>query len=76
MKRKDVNQIAFETLQQAIGAIPKGQADRKAEAAELGRKGGLKGGKARLEVLSPERRSMIAKKAATARWRKAGGRKP
>lgn len=70
MKRKDVNQIAFETLQQAIGAIPKGQADRKAEAAELGRKGGLKGGAARANVLSKEKRAEIAKKAAAARWGK------
>ena len=70
MKRKDVNQIAFETLQQAIGAMPKGQADRKAEAAELGRKGGLKGGAARHKALSKGRRAEIAKKAADARWKK------
>jgi hypothetical protein len=33
-----------------------------------GRNGGLKGGKARAEKLSPERRSEIARKAAQARW--------
>jgi hypothetical protein len=33
-----------------------------------GHKGGLKGGKARAEKLSPERRSEIARKAAHARW--------
>lgn len=32
------------------------------------RKGGLEGGKARAEKLSPERRREIAKKAAAARW--------
>ena len=32
------------------------------------RKGGKKGGKARAEAMSPERRSEIAKKAAVARW--------
>jgi hypothetical protein len=32
------------------------------------RKGGLKGGKARAEVLSKERRHKIAKSAASARW--------
>ena len=32
------------------------------------RKGGLKGGKARAQALTPERRSEIAKKGATARW--------
>ena len=37
-------------------------------AVALGRKGGLKGGKARAEKLTPKRRSEIAKKAAKARW--------
>jgi hypothetical protein len=36
----------------------------------LGRKGGLKGGKARAEKLSRDERSSIAKKAALARWGK------
>jgi hypothetical protein len=39
-------------------------------AVELGRLGGRKGGKARAEKLSPERRKEIAKKAAEARWAK------
>jgi hypothetical protein len=39
-------------------------------AVELGRRGGLKGGKARAEKLSPERRKEIARKAAQARWDK------
>ncbi len=38
--------------------------------AEIGRKGGLKGGKARAEKLDPEQRKKIAKKAAKARWDK------
>ena len=43
--------------------------EQRSEAARiLGRKGGLKGGKARAEKLSPERRSKIAKDAAAARW--------
>jgi hypothetical protein len=37
-------------------------------AVELGRLGGLKGGKARAAKLSPERRAEIARKAAAARW--------
>jgi len=37
--------------------------------ATIGRKGGLKGGKARAERLSAKRRSAIAKKAANARWK-------
>lgn len=37
----------------------------------LGRLGGLKGGKARAERLSPERKREIAQKAIAARWAKA-----
>ena len=39
-------------------------------AVTLGRLGGKKGGKARAEKLSPERRKEIAEKAADARWAK------
>ena len=39
-------------------------------AVELGRRGGLKGGKARAEKLSAKRRQQIARKAAKARWSK------
>ena len=38
-------------------------------AVELGRLGGLKGGKARAKKLTKEQRSAIAKKAAAARWK-------
>jgi hypothetical protein len=37
-------------------------------AVELGRKGGLKGGKARADALTPKQRSDSARKAALARW--------
>jgi hypothetical protein len=40
--------------------------------AEIGRRGGKKSGKARLEKLTPEQRSEVARKAAVARW----GKKP
>ena len=39
-------------------------------AVELGRRGGLKGGKARAEKLSAKKRVEIARKAAQARWGK------
>lgn len=39
-------------------------------AVALGRLGGKKGGKARAEALSPERRKEIAKQAIAARWTK------
>lgn len=42
--------------------------DLKSAAAQLGRKGGLKGGHARAKALTAKRRSEIAKKAAAARW--------
>ena len=37
---------------------------------KLGRRGGLKGGRARAEKLTPEERKKIARKAAKARWDK------
>lgn len=42
----------------------------RAAAAALGRKGGLKGGKARAKALTAKQRKEIAKKAAAARWGK------
>jgi hypothetical protein len=39
-------------------------------AVALGRKGGLKGGKARTEALTPQERKLLAQKAAKARWSK------
>lgn len=39
--------------------------------ATIGRRGGIKGGKARAEVLSAKRKKEIAQKAAAARWKKA-----
>lgn len=38
-------------------------------AVALGKLGGMKGGKARAEKLTPERRKEIAKKAAEKRWK-------
>ena len=66
--RKDFSQIAFNVAQIATGEAPKPQplTGKKADS----RKGGLKGGKARADKLTPEKRSEIAKKAAKARWGK------
>lgn len=44
--------------------------EKNSAAVELGRRGGLKGGKARAAKLTPEQRSEIARKAAAARWGK------
>jgi hypothetical protein len=46
------------------------QPTKSSAAVELGRLGGLKGGKARAEKLSAKKRSEIARKAAAARWKR------
>lgn len=68
--RKDVNERAFDIVQQAIGEAEPEQSEKDQEAVEKGRKGGLKGGAARAEKLTPEQRAEIARKAAQARWGK------
>lgn len=72
-KPRDVNELAARILAEATGdQAPQESEDEKPEknaaAVELGRKGGLKGGKARAEKMTPERRSEIAKRAADTRW--------
>jgi hypothetical protein len=66
--RRDFTQVAFNVVQQATGEIePTPElTGKKADS----RKGGLKGGKARADKLTPEERSEIAKKAAKTRWAK------
>lgn len=70
---EDFAQNAFKVFQQAIGEEPKEEPpqEKNPAAVELGRLGGLKGGKARAESMTPERRSEIARKAVQARWEKA-----
>lgn len=68
---KDPNQTAYRILQEATGEKPKSEEPEKnAAAVELGRRGGLVGGKARAAKLTPEQRSEIARKAAAKRWAK------
>ena len=69
----DINQRAKNIVDIATGEsedTPTQKDDLKSAAAMLGRKGGLKGGKARAKSLSSKRRSEIAKEAAKARWHK------
>lgn len=63
---KNVDERGWTLLRAAFEAGAEAAANN--AAAELGRRGGLKGGKARAEKLTPERRSEIAKKAAAKRW--------
>ncbi len=69
---RDQNQLAHLIAQIATGEIQDLKTDdgKDAAAVALGRKGGLKGGKARAEKLTSKKRSEIAKKAAKARWNK------
>jgi len=73
-RSKDMNQLAKSIVDTATKEeTPKPLTDEeiiKAAASALGRKGGLVGGKARANALTPKRRSEIAKKAAKARWHK------
>ncbi|MBN2563933.1 MAG: hypothetical protein JXQ75_23710 [Phycisphaerae bacterium] len=75
--RRDTAEIARDIVEQVIGEKLSGEPldepepdTRNPAAVELGRLGGLKGGKARAVKLTAEQRSDIAKKAATTRWKK------
>lgn len=72
-RSRDLNQLAASIVNDATDEDPAPPVDdgKDPAAVSLGRRGGLKGGKARAEKLTPEQRSEIAKKAAAARWRPA-----
>jgi hypothetical protein len=77
MKKKtprDLNKLAAFILDEATNEVTETDEPslpKKNQAAvELGRLGGLKGGKARAESLTASQRRKIAIKAATARWKK------
>ena len=69
---RDVNSLAKFIADVATGQaeLPKTDEGKDPAAVALGRKGGLKGGKARAAKLSDKRRSEIAQKAAAKRWSK------
>jgi hypothetical protein len=69
---RDVNELASRLVDEATGAAPKYDPDEGKDpaAVALGRKGGLKGGKARAASMTPEQRKEAAKKAAQARWKR------
>ena len=68
-KEHDFAVTAFRVMQEATEQVEP-ETKPEIDYAALGRKGGLKGGKARAEKLSPEQRVEIAKRAAKARWNK------
>lgn len=70
-KEHDFAVNAFRVMQEATGQLESEPAEKKdIDYKALGRKGGLKGGKARAEKLTPLRRKEIAQKAAATRWKK------
>lgn len=79
---QDENMLAHAIVQEAVGDAPEGEHDelivpvKNPAAVELGRRGGLKGGKARAKKLTRAQRVAHAKKAANARWGKRAGDKP
>lgn len=72
---RDPNKLAHTIVQLATENGPAEEpqavaAGKDPLAAELGRRGGLKGGKARSAALTPERRREIARAAAASRWKR------
>jgi hypothetical protein len=67
---RDLNQWAKRMVDLATGNVAEPDEGKDAAAVALGRRGGLKGGKARAAKMSPARRAEIASKAAKARWDK------
>lgn len=69
---RDLNQLAASIVDDTVREGPAEPVPEDAGDAqrlrENGRRGGLKGGKARADKLSAEERSAIAKRAARARW--------
>jgi hypothetical protein len=74
-KPRDTNALARRIVDEATGQHPEDapatdpDAGKDPAAVELGRRGGLKGGKARAEKLSAKQRTEIARKAAATRWK-------
>jgi hypothetical protein len=68
---RDSNQLAKLIVDIATGEADDQEPDdgKNPAAVALGRKGGLKGGKARAASMTPEERSAAAKRAAAARWK-------
>lgn len=66
----DVNELAVQIVGEATGEVEPVDPDEGKDpaAVALGRKGGLKGGRARADRMTPEQRSEAARKAAQARW--------
>ena len=69
---KMIVDLATGEAEEAIAPEPIPAATKDPAAVSLGRRGGLKGGRARAANMTPEQRAEIARKAAAARWSKKG----
>lgn len=72
-KRLDLNELAAQIVDEATCETlpeqePKPEDGKDPAAVALGRKGGLKGGKARAAKMTAEERSESARRAANSRW--------
>ncbi len=71
---RDLNKLAFSILEEVVGEDEEQETaeycEKNPHAVELGRLGGLKGGRARAQKLTPGEREEIAKIAARVRWEK------
>jgi hypothetical protein len=65
---RDPNQLAKLIVDLASGEKTEAKPEPATPAQEFARSGGLAGGKARANALTPERRREIARKAAAKRW--------
>jgi hypothetical protein len=65
---RDPNQLAKFIIDLVTGEATEEKPTPPTPAQEFARSGGLKGGAARRDALSPERRAEIARKAAAKRW--------
>jgi hypothetical protein len=75
-KPRDLNALAARIVDEATGerttepdSKPDTGPEKDPAAVSLGRRGGLKGGKARAKKLTAKQRSEIARKAAATRWK-------
>lgn len=70
---RDANQLAKLIVDIATGQATEPDSpepEKDTAAVSLGRRGGMKGGRARADKLTPEERSEIARSAASKRWAK------
>jgi len=71
-KPSDLNALAASIVDDATDEGPRPESEKDPAAVALGRRGGLKGGRARAERLSAEERTEAARRAARARWKLGG----